>query len=82
MRALRSYDALEEPRPAAFVLGGRDFIHFHETPDGVVADLLLARGRVRMPVATDAEQAELLDRIEPELASRESQRANRKRRRR
>ena len=67
--ALRAYTVLEEIRPGAFCLKGRDFIHFHETADGVVADVLLAKGRVRMPVSTDAQQAELLDRIDRQLAA-------------
>ena len=69
--ALRGYSMLDEVKPATFHLRGRDFIHFHETPDGVVADVLLARGRVHMSVCTSSEQAELLERIENRLASLE-----------
>ncbi|TDI92484.1 MAG: hypothetical protein E2O75_03200 [Chloroflexi bacterium] len=69
---LRAYSVLDEVRPAAFHLGGRDFVHFHETPQGPVADVRLSRGRVHMPVSTDSEQAELLERIERQLSSLES----------
>jgi len=72
LRALRGYSMLDEVKPATFHLRGRDFIHFHEAPDGVVADVLLARGRVHMSVSTTAEQAELLERIESQLASLEA----------
>ena len=66
---LRSYSVLEEIRPAAFLLDGRDFIHFHETEGGAIADVLLVKGGVRMPVSSDAEQAELLGRVEQQLSS-------------
>ncbi len=69
LNALRAYSALDEIRPAAFHLKGRDFIHFHEMAHGVVADVLLSKGRVQMPVSNDAEQAELLERIELQLSS-------------
>lgn len=78
--ALRGYSVLDEVRPAAFQLRDRDFIHFHETPQGIVADVLLAKGRVRMPVSTDAQQVELLERIEPQLSSLESHGERRRRR--
>lgn len=69
LAVLRSYPMLEEVRTAAFYLRGRDFIHFHETTDGVIADVLLANGRVSMPVASPGEQAELLERVEDRLSS-------------
>lgn len=67
---LRAQPCLREVRPAAIHLDGRDFIHFHELDDGVVADVRLSSGRLRLPVSTSAEQAELLDHLEPTLASR------------
>lgn len=69
---LRAYPILSEVRPTAFHLDGRDFIHFHEEPEGLFADVGLSKGRVRMPVSTQAEQAELLGRIEEKLSSLES----------
>ena len=68
---LRSYAMLEEVREAEFYLRGVDFVHFHETADGVIADVLLAKGRVSMPVRDSSEQAELLERIESRLSSLE-----------
>ncbi|MCC5872345.1 MAG: hypothetical protein JJU22_08130 [Gammaproteobacteria bacterium] len=63
---------LEEVRPAVFHLDGKDFIHFHENgPEALVADVRLTRGRVRMPVATTQQQAELMERIEQKLGSLE-----------
>ena len=67
--ALRAHPALLEVRPTEFQLEGRDFLHFHDEPDGVVADVRLAEGRVSMPVSSSSEQAEFLDRIDQTLAS-------------
>lgn len=69
LAVLRASPALAEVRPAAFHLDGRDFLHFHDEADGLFADVRLTKGRVRLPVATRAEQAELLDRIEAQLSS-------------
>ncbi len=72
LNVLRGYSVLEEARTAAFHLDGRDFIHFHDDePVGLVADVKLAQGRIRMPVSTQAEQAELLEKIEQKLNSLE-----------
>lgn len=72
LAVLRGYSALNEVRPAVFHLDGKDFIHFHSTHDGIVADVRLARGQVRVPVSTPAQQSELLDRIEATLMVLES----------
>jgi hypothetical protein len=68
---LRGHESLREARPAEFHLRGRGFLHFHEEPDGVVADVLLNTGRVRMPVTSPAQQAEFLERIGDILESLE-----------
>jgi hypothetical protein len=83
--ALRAHPALLEVRPTEFQLDGRDFLHFHDEPEGVVADVRLAEGRVSMPVSSSAEQAEFLDRIDHALSSfdvrlRDRQRRHRRRR--
>jgi hypothetical protein len=66
---LREHPVLREVRPTVFHVDGRDFIHFHEEPDGIFADVRLATGQIRMPASTQADQAELLERIEGTLAS-------------
>ena len=69
---LRAHPALQEVRPATFNLNGRGFVHFHEEgTEAVFADVLLARGRVHMPVSSAAEQAELLERVDQVLQSLE-----------
>ncbi len=66
---LRSYEMLEETGDTKFLLKGRDFVHFHDDPDGLWADAKLTSGRLRMSVATPAEQAELMERIANKLDS-------------
>ena len=68
---LRANPALREVRPAVFHLHGRDFVHFHDEEEGLVADVHLAKGQIRMPVATQQEQADLLERIDQTLAALE-----------
>ena len=77
---LRANPALDEVRPAEFLLDGRPFLHFHEDERGVTADVLLAGGRVSMPVRSAAEQAELLDRIYDKLEAIETREIDRRRR--
>jgi hypothetical protein len=80
---LRRHPALREVRPAAFHVDGRDFLHFHDERDGIVADVRLARGFLRLPVGSRAEQAELLGRIDECLAALDAhvQRGGRRRER-
>lgn len=80
LEVLRAHPALREARPTEFELDGREFVHFHDEPDGVVADVRLAKGRVSMPVSSSAEQAELLDRIDESLSSLEARERDQQRR--
>ena len=77
---LRAHPSLRELRLAAFLLNGREFLHFHEEPEGLFADVLLARGRVHMPVSSPAEQAALLEQIDRVLESLERRERSRRRR--
>jgi hypothetical protein len=61
LAVLRANPALHEIRPTEFLLDGKRFLHFHDEADGVVADVLLTKGRVSMPVASTSDQAELLN---------------------
>jgi len=79
LAVLRAHSALQEVRPATFHLDGRGFVHFHEGPEGVFADVLLAKGRVHMPVSSPAEQAELMERIDQVLESLERRERSRQR---
>ena len=69
---LRSREGLREPRPGCFWLKSRAFLHFHDDPSGIFADVRLADDFVRMPVTSRSQQADLLDRIDDCLATVES----------
>jgi len=79
---LRAHPALSEARPTEFQLDGRDFLHFHDEPDGVFADVRLTEGRVSMPVSSSSEQAEFLERIDHSLSSLDARVRDRRRRER
>lgn len=80
LAALRARGVLHERRPGVFELHSRAFLHFHDDPSGVFADVRLADAFVRLAVTSRAEQAELLDRIDDCLSAVET-RATSKRRR-
>jgi len=79
LKVLRAHPALRETKLATFNLDGRDFLHFHDEPEGVFADVRLSGGFVRMPVSTSSEQSELIDRIDRKLSSLDSHGRDRKR---
>jgi len=60
LKSLRSRTALVERRPGIFYVGGKAFLHFHEDPAGVFADLRLGSDWQRFPVNSPGERAELL----------------------
>jgi hypothetical protein len=78
---LRAHPVLRERRPGIFELKSRAFLHFHDDPSGIFADVRLADDFVRMPVTSRAEQAELLERIDDCLSKVEARSADRRRRR-
>src|SRR5260370_38653411 len=59
---LRSRTALVERRPGIFYVSGKAFLHFHEDPGGLFADLRLASEWQRFPVNSPDERAGLLAR--------------------
>lgn len=71
LRELRAFGSLIERSPGSFDAGRKHFLHFHDTPDGIVADVFLASGRVRVPADSDTEQAELLALVDDALAGAE-----------
>jgi hypothetical protein len=64
LKELRARDLLREVSPGRFTLKSRAFLHFHDDPAGVFADVRFADDFVRMRVSTAAEQAELIGRID------------------
>jgi len=84
LEALRSRAVLREMRPGVFYLKSRAFLHFHDDPSGVFADVRLAGDFVRLAVTSSSEQADLLEQIDKCLSSiefRPSHRGQRERRR-
>ena len=79
LAVLRAHPALREVHLAEFLLDGRDFLHFHEEFGGIFADVRLTKGRVRLPVASQSEQLELLERIDQVLSTRASRVRDRQR---
>lgn len=79
LSVLRGYSVLREVREGSFHLHGKDFIHFHDEPDGLWADVRLAQGRVRRSVADSASQADLVEEIGSRLDSLERRHSLRKR---
>jgi hypothetical protein len=69
---LRARPVLRERRPGVFELKSRAFLHFHDDPSGVFADVRLAQEFVRLPVTSASQQADLLARIDDCLSAIES----------
>lgn len=81
LEELRARPALRERRPGVFYLISRDFLHFHDDPSGVFADVRLADEFVRLPVTSSSQQSDLLERIDDCLSSIESRSVDRGRQR-
>ena len=60
MRALRGLDGLREKSRGVFYRGSRAFLHFHEDPSGMYADVRLSAEFQRMRVTTKGERKRLL----------------------
>jgi hypothetical protein len=59
---LRRLDGLKEKTRGVFYRGPSAFLHFHEDPAGMFADIKIGGEFVRMPVNTRAEAAALVRR--------------------
>jgi hypothetical protein len=57
---LRGVDGLKEKSRCVFYRGSRAFLHFHEDPSGLYADVRLDADFERMRVTTKAERKRLL----------------------
>jgi hypothetical protein len=62
---LRLVPGLVERSPGSFYRRSQGFLHFHDDPTGMYADVRLAAGEdfVRLRVQTKAEQSSLLRRV-------------------
>jgi hypothetical protein len=67
---VRQLQQLREPKPGSFYRKGSAFMHFHEDPAGLFADVKLeGREFTRLPVSTPEQQSALLARVRHVLAS-------------
>ena len=69
---LRAFDALQERSRGVFYVRSRAFLHFHEDPAGLFADVRAADGRGfdRIKVGEPAGEAALLRHVEAVLPPR------------
>jgi len=69
---LRSVEGLKESRPGAFSHRSRAFLHFHEDPSGMYADVRLVEGGdfERLRVTTAAEQARFVRAVQQATRAR------------
>ncbi len=60
LKQLRALPGLRERKRGAFYRGSSAFLHFHEDPAGLFADLKVSGEWQRMKVDSNAERASLL----------------------
>jgi hypothetical protein len=60
LRELRGVDGLKEKKRGVFYRGSRAFLHFHEDPSGLYADVRIDAEFERVRVTTKAERKRLL----------------------
>jgi hypothetical protein len=63
LAALRELPGLREKSRGAFYRGSRAFLHFHEDPTGLFADVRFGDDFERLNVTTTKEQHALLGRV-------------------
>jgi hypothetical protein len=66
---LRRIAGLKEKKRGVFYRGASAFLHFHEDPTGLFADLRLGPDWVRLPVNTPAEKRSLLSEAKSAMRS-------------
>ena len=65
----KRHPILRERKRGAFYKGGQGWLHFHEDPAGLFADLKIGGGFTRLRVSTKAEQGTLLREVRNSLAA-------------
>jgi hypothetical protein len=66
---VRQLEHVKEKSRGVFYRRSKAFLHFHEDPAGLFADLRTGADWERMPVNSNNEQAKLLQRIRRRLAT-------------
>ena len=65
---VRQLEPMKEKSPGVFYCRSRAFLHFHEDPVGLFADIRTGSDWERLSVNSKADQAKLLRRIRSHLA--------------
>jgi hypothetical protein len=66
---IRAKDGLNEKRPGIFYRKSNAFLHFHEDPAGLFADLRIGTEFDRYPINTQRQRSALLSAIDRALSS-------------
>jgi hypothetical protein len=69
VRELRKREPLREKSPGVFYWKSKAFLHFHEDPAGLFADVRLGADFSRHPVSSRTEQRALLRAIDERVSS-------------
>lgn len=67
--AIREHGALKEPRSGVFYRNGKAFLHFHEDPAGLFADLRVGMEWERFRVSEPDERATFLALLDRSLSN-------------
>jgi hypothetical protein len=68
LRVLRAHGTLVERTPGSFYRKSKAFLHFHEDPAGIFADIKIDGDKfTRLPASTRDEQANLLKVVDQAL---------------
>lgn len=63
LQSIRQYASLKERTHGVFYFKGQAFLHFHEDPAGLFADLRIDSDFQRLPVNSQIEKKALLSKI-------------------
>ena len=64
LQKLRQRELLSEKRTGAFFVNSKAFLHFHEDPKGLFADVRLGADWSRLPVNTPRQQEALVAKVD------------------
>jgi hypothetical protein len=67
LKKLRKRERLKEKKRGVFYRGASAFLHFHEDPAGLFADVRTATGWDRLPVNSRTEKQALLSEVDKAL---------------
>jgi len=70
IQKIRKHAELKEKKPGVFYRKSGAFLHFHEDPKGLFADLRAGQGWERLPVTTNSQKKALLSRMRAVLTEK------------